>query len=163
MSAPLLFHHSGWAQHNELLVGAIGRLDAEQLSLRAAPDLWSVRTLANHIVSARAWWFHAWMGEGDEAFAAMSDYDEDEGSETREAAEIVSALRHSWSCVAACLDRWTEADLDARFQRPEPNEAGERPWRNRQFIVWHVAEHDLHHGGEISLTLGMHGVPALDL
>jgi len=23
-----------------------------------------------------------------------------------------------------------------------------------------VLEHDLHHGGEISLTLGMHGIPA---
>jgi uncharacterized damage-inducible protein DinB len=27
-------------------------------------------------------------------------------------------------------------------------------------VVWHVLEHDLHHGGEISLTLGMHGIDA---
>jgi uncharacterized damage-inducible protein DinB len=163
MAAPLSTHHSGWAEYNDLLEHAIGRLGAEQLSLRAAPDLWSVRTLANHVVATRAWWFHSWMGEGDGAFGALADYDEDVGSDTRGAAEIVAALRHSWTCVAACLDRWTEADLDASFQRPVPNAAGERPWRTRQFIVWHVAEHDLHHGGEISLTLGMHGIPGLDL
>jgi uncharacterized damage-inducible protein DinB len=29
--------------------------------------------------------------------------------------------------------------------------------------VWHVAEHDLHHGGEISLTLGVHGLAGLDM
>jgi hypothetical protein len=33
---------------------------------------------------------------------------------------------------------------------------------------WHqyqlnLIEHDLHHGGEISITLGSHGVPALNL
>jgi hypothetical protein len=29
--------------------------------------------------------------------------------------------------------------------------------------VWHVLEHDLHHGGEISLILGSNGLPGLDL
>ena len=63
----------------------------------------------------------------------------------------------------SCLRRWSEADLEAKFQRPVPNASGERPWRDRRFIVWHVAEHDLHHGGEISFSLGMHGIPAIDL
>ena len=31
---------------------------------------------------------------------------------------------------------------------------------SRAWMVWHVLEHDLHHGGEISLTLGMHGIDA---
>jgi uncharacterized damage-inducible protein DinB len=30
----------------------------------------------------------------------------------------------------------------------------------RGWVVWHVMEHDLHHGGEVSLTLGMHGLAA---
>jgi uncharacterized damage-inducible protein DinB len=30
-------------------------------------------------------------------------------------------------------------------------------------VLWHVLEHDLHHGGELSLALGMHGLPALDV
>ncbi len=31
---------------------------------------------------------------------------------------------------------------------------------SRAWVFWHVMEHDLHHGGELSLILGMHGLPA---
>jgi uncharacterized damage-inducible protein DinB len=31
---------------------------------------------------------------------------------------------------------------------------------SRAWVVWHVMEHDLHHGGELSLTLGLHGLSA---
>ncbi|HEX4716084.1 MAG TPA: DinB family protein [Ktedonobacteraceae bacterium] len=31
----------------------------------------------------------------------------------------------------------------------------------RQWIIWHVIEHDLHHGGEISLILGTHGLTGI--
>jgi uncharacterized damage-inducible protein DinB len=34
---------------------------------------------------------------------------------------------------------------------------------SRSWVIYHVLEHDLHHGGEISLNLGMHGLPALNL
>jgi uncharacterized damage-inducible protein DinB len=33
----------------------------------------------------------------------------------------------------------------------------------RQWVVWHLIEHDLHHGGEISLILGSNGLTGLDL
>ena len=29
--------------------------------------------------------------------------------------------------------------------------------------IWHIIEHDLHHGGELSFSLGMHGLTAPDL
>ena len=163
MPAHVIDFFGGWEQHNALLIKAVSPLDLEQLSWSPKEGLWPIRMLACHIVAARAWWFNRWMGEGDEALARMSDFDEDEGSSTRHAAEICAALEKSWSDVAVCLRRWTEADLVATFQRPSPNAAGERPWRDRRYIIWHVAEHDVHHGGEISLTLGMHGVPGLDM
>lgn len=60
------------------------------------------------------------------------------------------------------MQRRTPTDLKKEFVRPSPNEAGERPSRSRQWIIWHLVEHD-YHGGEISFSLGMHGVPGLDL
>ena len=33
----------------------------------------------------------------------------------------------------------------------------------RQWVVWHLIEHDLHHGGEVSLMLGMQGLAAPDI
>ena len=40
---------------------------------------------------------------------------------------------------------------------------GERYADSRQWIIWHLIEHELHHGGELSLTLGVHGLAAPDL
>jgi uncharacterized damage-inducible protein DinB len=30
-------------------------------------------------------------------------------------------------------------------------------------VLWHLIEHDLHHGGELSFVLSMHGLTALQL
>lgn len=163
MAPSLTTYYSGWENYQRLLSAAIAPLDHEQLNMRAAPHLWSIRTIASHIVATRSWWFHSWMGEGGSEFDRLSDFDEDDQAETRAAADIVKGLEVTWSLVDSCLGRWSDADLEARFQRPVPNQAGERPWRDRRYIVWHVAEHDLHHGGELSFSLGMHGIPAIDL
>ena len=34
---------------------------------------------------------------------------------------------------------------------------------SRSWVIYHVMEHDLHHGGEVSLILGMNGLRTLDL
>jgi len=154
----------GWRKHNELLVKMISPLSQQDLDLSAGDGLWPVRVLACHIVSARAWWFKSWMDEGSEEFGRLVTIDDEEMDKpSRGAVAICEALDASWAEVSRCLSKWSEADLDAKFQRPIPNAAGERPTRDRRYIIWHVAEHDVHHGGEISLTLGMHGRKGLDL
>jgi hypothetical protein len=30
-------------------------------------------------------------------------------------------------------------------------------------MIWHLIEHDLHHGGELSFTLGMHRLTAIPI
>ena len=153
----------GYEVHQGRLVKMIAPLDPAQLDLAAAPHLWPVRTLSCHIIAARAWWMHSWMGEGSEEFGRMVIWDEDESLATRPAAEIVRGLELSFGVIRTGLERWSPADLNEEFVRPTPNDAGERPSRSRQWIVWHLVEHDVHHGGEISFSLGMHGVPGLDL
>jgi len=155
--------YPGWGDYHAKIVGAVAPLDAEQLGLSAAPGLWPVRMLVSHIVSARKWWFHDWMGDGGTEWDQYEGWDDLEDMGTRKAPVLVRALEESWSLMSPSLSRWTTADLEAKFTRPTPNAAGERPVRSRGWIVWHVAEHDVHHGGEISLTLGMHGVRGLNL
>lgn len=155
--------YRGWFKYQELIARAIAPLDHAHLGLSAAPHLWSLRMLASHVVSVREWWFHSWMGEGGSVLAKYSDWDEKPETATRSAQDLVRGLDETWSMVASCLERWTAADLGVEFTRPVPNSAGERPVRTRQYIVWHVAEHDIHHGGEISLTLGMHGLRGLEV
>ena len=153
----------GWEAYQRKLAAVLGPLTTEQLRLRAAPELWSVGLLGCHVVAARAGWLHRWLGEGGAEMAELDGWDEDETYVERSAADLVRGLEKTWGLLASKVAGWTEADLAQEFRRPTPNAAGERPTRTRRWIVWHLLEHDLHHGGEISFSLGMHGIPGLDL
>lgn len=155
--------YPGWGDYHAKIVGAVAPLDAEQLGLSAAPGLWPVRMLVSHIVSARKWWFRDWMGDGGSAWDEYESWDDLEEMSGRKAPALALALDETWSLMSSSLARWTTADLEEKFTRPTPNADGERPVHARGWIVWHVAEHDVFHGGEISLTLGMHGLPGLGL
>jgi uncharacterized damage-inducible protein DinB len=159
----VLDFYAGWEQHNALLIKSLGPLTDEQLLWSPGEGFWSIRMLACHIVAARAWWFNGWMGEGDEDLKRLTSMDDDSDVTKPDAATICAALDKSWQDVAGCLRKWTADDLTAKFQRPAPRADGTRPWWDRRFIIWHVAEHDVHHGGEISLILGTHGAPGLDM
>ena len=63
--------------------------------------------------------------------------------------------------IQDALGRWTTADLEEMFH--ETDEHGEEETFTRQWVIWHLIEHDVHHGGEISFILGMHGLAAIDL
>jgi len=151
--------YKGWDVYQEQLVKAITPLAAEQLALRAAPHLRSVGMIAAHIVGARVRWFHRLMGEGSVDIHLLGIWDLPEAP-IRSAAELVDGLKDSWQLIQNSLAHWTLADLDHVF---EGTYSGEEYSFSRQWIIWHVIEHDLHHGGEISLTLGAHGMAGLDL
>ncbi len=82
-------------------------------------------------------------------------------SPTRSAAELVRGLDETWAFIAARVQRWTPADYATTF--PDEAADGQTVEVSRSWVVYHVLEHDLHHGGEISLILGMHGLRTPDL
>jgi uncharacterized damage-inducible protein DinB len=151
--------YKGWDIYQQHLVNVIAPLTDEQLTLRSAPHQWTVGSLATHIIGARASWFHSWMGEGPSDITLLVDWDEDQ-EPSRPASELVAGLEATWQTIWTALDRWTPADLEQIFHSPFRKNA---PARSRQYIIWHVLEHDMHHGGEISQSLGMHKVRAIDL
>ena len=156
----LAVFYQGWPEYQRLLTQAIAPLIPEQLALRATPGQQPLWFLGAHIISARSHWFRGWMGEGDPSLDPLDRWDND-GASPRTAAELVEGLEVTWRVIAGCLDRWTVEDLAETFTLERPN----RPLipRSRGWILWHVLEHDIHHGGEVSLTLGSHGLPALAL
>jgi uncharacterized damage-inducible protein DinB len=81
---------------------------------------------------------------------------EDVEDHPRDAEELVDALTRTWAIVDDCLRRWTAEDLAATITRPDRT-------HHRGWVVWHVMEHDIHHGGEISQILGSNGLAGLDL
>jgi uncharacterized damage-inducible protein DinB len=62
--------------------------------------------------------------------------------------------------IEECLRRWTPDDLAVEFTRERRSST---ETCTRQWVIWHLVEHDVHHGGEISQILGSHRVPALNL
>jgi uncharacterized damage-inducible protein DinB len=152
----LSLFYEGWDNYQGLLVDAIAPLTPEQLALQAAPAQRPVWLIAAHILGTRIGWFQNVMGEGDPALAAFDPWDAD-GAPPRTAPELVEGLEATWRMIEDCLERWMPSMLDDRFTT-SPGRV-----RTRQWIIWHVIEHDLHHGGELFLTLGMHGLPTPDL
>jgi uncharacterized damage-inducible protein DinB len=166
--------YEGWANYQSLVVAALRDLTAEQLGLRTAPHQWAVWQLAGHAAGSRAYWFHDILGEGDPAtrdvFRVASTTVpglpledagwEDDEDHPRSAAEIVEAFERTWTMIEDCLRRWTPEDLAVEFSRER--RSGTETF-TREWVIWHLVEHDVHHGGEISQILGSHRVPALDL
>jgi uncharacterized damage-inducible protein DinB len=151
--------YKGWHTYQQALVHALAPLGPDQLALRASPDLRSVGEIAAHIIGARARWFHSLMGEGGEEFQAFGGYDRP-GTKPRTAAEIVGGLGSTWAGMHEAIARWTPEDWEATWSGDGSSEPDEI---TRQWVIWHLIEHDVHHGGEISITLGAHGVSALQL
>jgi uncharacterized damage-inducible protein DinB len=158
---PIAPFYAGWGIYQQKLVTAITPLTAEHLELRVAPHQWSVSILLRHIIGARVGWFHEWMGEGTEndALRKYAGWDDDMDAHPS-ASELVQGMEATWQMIDTALQRWTTADMAQLFQSPW-NPA--RPQRTRQYIIWHVLEHDIHHGGEVSLILGAHGLAPIDL
>jgi uncharacterized damage-inducible protein DinB len=149
--------YTSWKEYQERLKAALAPLTAEQLALRAAPGLRSVGENAAHIIGCRAGWFTQFLGEDADAdVKACALWDEPDAPD-RTAAELARGLDRTWQLMADCLARWSPGDM--RQTLPDDWD-GQQVELSRAWVVWHVLEHDLHHGGEVSLTLGMHGLQA---
>lgn len=77
------------------------------------------------------------------------------------AAELAAGLEATWGMTVHALARWSPADLGHVFSPPSVlSEAEQRAFGEltSQWIIWHVREHEIHDGGELSLALGALGL-----
>src|SRR5215469_12393726 len=156
-SETLAFFAEGWQNYQKHVSRALARLTPEQLALRASPHLRSIEELACHLIAVRAGWFHYQLEEGGEELRAFTTWGKPEHS-PREAEALVSGLDHTWQVIRQVLARYTLADLQSTVQ---DEWEGQIYTLTRGWVVFHVLQHDLHHGGEIAYSLGMHGLAAL--
>lgn len=153
--------YTSWKAYQDHIKGALAPLNASQLDLRAAPHLRSIGENALHIIGCRVYWFTDFLGEdgGSEmkVYAGWNEIALKLRAPIPTVAEMVQALDRTWQCMTDCLARWSPDEMRHTF----PDDWDGTPVDvSRAWVVWHVMEHDLHHGGELSLTLGMHGLPA---
>lgn len=153
--------YSGWETYQQLLIRAISPLTPEQLNFRTAANLRSIGENCRHIIGARARWCHLDLKLGDDTLDALGQWDRRDLPE-RSATELVEGMRASWAVLWDALGAWTVSDLAEPVLNSDPA-PGEPETFTRGWIMWHLIEHDLHHGGEISLILGSHGLVGLDI
>lgn len=151
--------YQNWRSYQEKLRDAVAPLSDEQLSLQPAARMWPLGQLVQHIISVRAGWFSGTLQDEDKQMQEYMSWGQRE-SPARRAAELVRGLDETWNFIEARLQRWSPDDCAMTF----PDEwDGEIHEVSRSWVIYHVLEHDLHHGGEISLLLGMNGLRSLDL
>ena len=151
--------YENWRGYQEKLRNAVAPVTDEQLLLQPAPHMWPLGQLIQHIIGVRAGWFSGTMQEPD---AAMNEYMEwgRRESPARNGAELARGLDETWAFIEARLRRWTPEDCAETF----PDEFdGEVYYVSRSWIIYHVLEHDLHHGGEVSLIMGSHGLASVGI
>jgi uncharacterized damage-inducible protein DinB len=62
--------------------------------------------------------------------------------------------------IEATLDQWTVADLATTYRHTWN---GDTYAVSRQWTIWRILSHDIHHGGQLSLMLGMQGIEHFEL
>lgn len=146
----------GWREYQRQLVRIIGALTPEHLAERTGEALHTTGAIATHLVSARTDWFAGILEEapGDAEIAAIRTW-EDAGQPIRTGAELARGLEVTWAMIDTALHRWTPVELAIPIVLPwvGPEHPVSRAW-----VTWHILEHDLHHGGEIALALGIQGL-----
>ena len=151
--------YKGWADYQALLLPCIAPLTTEQLALRVSPNLRSIGGVVRHMIGGRARWMHYVLQEGPPELVELATWDS-KGKPERSGAELAGALQTTWAALRAATARWTPAEYATPFTFTD--EDGTMTV-TRAWVIWHLIEHDAHHGGEVSFSLGAHSLSAPDL
>ena len=153
-----------WPQYNRRLRDVVAPMTDAQLAIRPSPERWPIWATVAHTAGMRVYWLCHVFGEpGAETTpfvdAATTGW-EDDLDHPRGADELVGALDSTWRLVEGCLDRWTPEMLADAFQRQYD---GARQVHTRASVLQRLFSHDAYHCGELSQTLGIAGLPQIDL
>jgi uncharacterized damage-inducible protein DinB len=153
-----------WPQYNSRMIEVVGTMSDEQLWLRPSPERFPIWATVGHTAGARVYWLCVVLGEPGLESTPFEDPAnegwEDDLNRPRRADELVVALETTYAIVDACLDRWTPEMMSDEIVREY---GGNRQTHTRSSVVQRLFSHDAYHCGELSQTLGILGLPQIDL
>ena len=153
-----------WPQYNRRLREVIGAMADEQLAIRPSAELWPIWATVGHTAGVRVYWLCDVVGEPGAKTTPFKDVAntgwEDDLDHPRGADELVEALDSTFRLIENCLDRWTPDMLADEIHR---DHAGTVQIHNRGSVLQRLFSHEAYHCGELSQTLGIHGLPQIDL
>lgn len=161
----------GWQGYNQSIIAAVEPLTAAHLVFRPAANLRSTGELVRHIALGRITWFARMAAPGSAAVAAQVLYGEPDSdgnrdvieealAVTEDAAALVGWLQTTWQMVEQTLATWGTSDLAQTY----PHLWNGQMWAvSRQWTLFRILAHDIHHGGELALMLGLQGLEPFEL
>ena len=157
---PLAKLFEGWDTYQTSLLDAVAPLRRESLVWKPAHHLRSAGQIAAHISEGRIDWFNRMRAPGSAELIEELKADPNLDLIAEDAGELVRWLQLSWGMISDNLERWTTANLWETYRQPYQ---GVVYAVSRQWTVWRVIAHDLHHGGELAVTLGLQGIAIPEL
>jgi uncharacterized damage-inducible protein DinB len=156
---------SGWDGYNTSLIRAIAPRTMEQLAFRLPTHHRSVGEVAAHLAIGRIDWFNRMGAPGsaelwEQAKPAWGRGINVDSSVTENAGEIVKWLELSWGMIEGCLNQWTVSDLFDTYRFEYQGQEYAIP---RQWTIWRIMSHDVHHGGQLTILLGAQGIDLPEL
>ncbi len=153
-----------WPQYNGRLRSVVAAMTDEQLAIRPSPERWPIWATVGHTAGVRVYWLCDVIGEPGAESTPFTDAAnhgwEDEPDHPRGADELVMGLDSTWRIVERCLAEWPSESMADVFRRES---GGAREVHTRSSILQRLFSHDAYHCGELSQTLGIAGLPQIDL
>jgi uncharacterized damage-inducible protein DinB len=150
----------GWDTYHTSILNALEPLSQEQLQFRPSPGLRTAGEVAAHIGLGRISWFQRIDAPRSKALSQETEALESPASVHEDKEAILYWLDASWQMISETLDQWTVADLSRTYL----HEYWGKTYRvSHQWTIWRILAHDMHHGGELALLLGMQGVATPEL
>ncbi len=157
---PLSSIFEGWDGYQTSLVHAIQPLTQEQLVWRPNPNFRSVGEVASHIALGRVDWFARMPAPGSRELAEKAQALGSRAAIRENKVEILHWLEMTWKMIAATLSQWTVQDLSRTYHHTYQ---GKTYAVSYQWTIWRILTHDVHHGGELALMLGIQGIDIPEL
>ncbi|HET9455735.1 MAG TPA: DinB family protein [Candidatus Limnocylindrales bacterium] len=153
-----------WPQYNRRLTEVVGAMSDADLAIRSAPVRFPIWAVVGHTAAARVYWLCGVLGEPGAEATPFPDPNaegwEDDLDHPRRTDELVLALDTTFAIVEDCLDRWTPALLEKTVERVYGDS---HQVHSRSSILQRLITHEAYHCGELSQTLGINGLPQIDL
>ncbi len=153
-----------WPQYARRLREVVAGMTDEQLAIRPSTGGSPIWATVGHIAGVRVYWLCDVVGEPGAETTPFTDVAntgwEDDLDHPRSADELVQALASTFRIIDDCLDRWTTEMLGDMIHR---DYQGTDQVHSRGSILQRLFSHEAYHCGELSQTLGIHGLPQIDL
>ena len=150
----------GWEGYHHSILHAIQSLSPQQLTWQPTPKLRSVGQLTSHIALGRLGWFVRLQAPGSQELYQQAIKIGWEAGISSQKDEIIHWLEMTWQVIADSLTQWSIDDLWRTF---EQEYQGVNYRISYQWMIWRILAHDLHHGGELAVMLGMQGIEIPEL